>query len=334
MKLRFLLAAAAILAGSSCTSRSPAVRAAPAAAPAPVSAFDRQIHNAQDAGDGDYQLRVLRLRVAAEPDSVSARLDLAKAYQERHYPDVALEICRLAAARFPESGEAQLALVRELRELGQRAEAVTSLQTFLKQHPQRGAEYYSWLGILWDELGELPTGELAHRQAIELAPAADYLHNNLGYNLLRQRKNAEGAAEFREALRLNPVSQFARNNLGMALAGLNQTVDAVANWQSDADPATAHSNLAAVLMEKGNYPEARQELLLALSYNRSHSAALKNMELLSRLDGNPAVLPGSARPSGRGETHWKRWKTAFKKLFVAPLDDARPKPAPDTAATH
>ena len=302
----------AMVGGSSCTSHTPVVRTAPTAAPAPVSAFDRQIRNAQDAGDGDYQLRTLRARVAAEPDNVSARLELAKAYQERNYPDVALEICRLAAARFPESGAVQLALVRELRELNQPADAVAGLQAFLKRVPQNGAEYYSWLGILWDDLGELPTGELAHRQAIALAPSADYLHNNLGYNLLRQRKNAEAAAEFHEALRLNPASQFARNNLGLALAGQNQTAEAVANWQSDADPATAHSNLAAVLMEKGNYADARKELATALSYNGSHPAALKNMELLSRLDGNPATLPAS----GPGGTRWEHWRSAFKKLFV------------------
>ena len=80
-----------------------------------------------------------------------------------------------------------------------------------------------------------------------------------------QKKNEEAAAEFREALRLNPGSAVAQNNLGLALAGQNATTDAVANWQSAADAATAHNNLAAVLMEKGNYPEARKELQLALA---------------------------------------------------------------------
>jgi len=330
MKLQILLAAMAIAGGSSCTPRTPVVRTAPVAAPAPVSAFDREIRNAQDAGDGDYQLRVLRARVAAEPDNVNARLELAKAYQERHFPDVALEICRLAAARFPESGAVQLALVRALRELNQPAEAVAGLQAFLKRVPQNGAEYYSWLGILWDDLGELPTGELAHRQAIALEPSADYLHNNLGYNLLRQQKDAAAAGEFREALRLNPASPFARNNLGLALAGQNQTAEAVTNWLSDADAATAHSNLAAVLMEKGNYAAARQELVIALSYNKSHPAALKNMELLSRLDGKPATLP-AAGPDG---TRWERWRTGFRKLFVGPLDKSQPQPAAEAAAAH
>ena len=171
---------------------------------------------------------------------------------------IALEITRLAVARFPQSGDAQLALVRDLREVNRRSEAIGGLEAFLKAHPESGAEYYSWLGILRDESGLWPLGEPAHRKALELTPGADYLHNNLGYNLLMQDKNDEAAQEFQEALKLNPGSQMARNNLGIALAHSNATAQAVANWQSTSDPATAHNNLAAVWMEKGNYPEARQ----------------------------------------------------------------------------
>ena len=126
--------------------------------------------NAVDAGDGDYQLRVLRDKVAAEPDNIRARLELAKAYRERGFPDVALEIGRLAAARFPESGEAQISLVRALRDLNRRAEATEGLEVFLKAHPQTAADFYSWLGILRDEAGLWPMGEAAHRRAVELSP--------------------------------------------------------------------------------------------------------------------------------------------------------------------
>lgn len=284
--------------------------------------WDRQIKNAKDAGDGDYQLRALRERVAADAENVGVRLELAKAYQERGYPDVALEICRLTVGRFPESGEAELALVRALRAMNRRNEAIESLTAFLGQHPQKSADYDSWLGILRDEGGQWAEGEGWHRKALELAASEDSLHNdalhnNLGYNLLMQKKSDEAAREFREALRLNPGSQVARNNLGLALANQNATSDAVASFQSAADAATAHNNLAAVLMENGNYPAARRELELALRYNSSLPAALKNLDLLSRLDGNPAALP--ARPA---ETGWERWKTSIKKLFVGPLDDS------------
>jgi Flp pilus assembly protein TadD len=282
-----------------------------------VSAFDRQVRNAQDAGDGDYPLTLLRQRAAAEPASVDARLELAKAYRERGYPDVALEISRLAVARFPESGDAELSLVRDLHSMKLRVEAVASLEDFLKAHPQQAPEYYSWLGILLDESGQWTSGEPQHRRALELAPTRDSLHNNLGYNLLMQKKNAEAAAEFREALKLNPNSEIARNNLGSALAAGN-AAQAVASFQSASDPATAHSNLAAILIENGNYAEARRELYIALGYNRTHSAALKNLQLVSRLDGHDATLPAQPAQSG-----WRRFKTAFVRLWVGPLNQPK-----------
>lgn len=320
MKLRLTVVALALLGGACAPHRTSAQ--APPPARVPPSAFEREIRNAHDAGDGDYQLRALREKVAAAPGDVAARIQLAAAYRDRGYPDVALEIGRLAVARFPQSGEAQLALARALRDLNHRPEAIAGLQAFLEVHPQSSPEYYSWLGILHDESGQWATGEPSHRKAIELAPSQDYLHNNLGYNLLMQKKSVEAAGEFREALRLNPASQVAHNNLGMALASQDAKAQAIASWQSAADPATAHNNMAAVLIEKGNYAEARQELQMALSYNRAHPAALKNLELLSRLDGNAAALPAQQSE----KTRWERWKTGFARLFVGPLDDTRTHP--------
>ncbi|HWC95901.1 MAG TPA: tetratricopeptide repeat protein [Candidatus Sulfopaludibacter sp.] len=316
-----LLAAIAIvlLSAAGCAQRTRTARSPAPPAAAPISAFDRQIRNAQDAGDGDYPLRLLRERVAAEPDSVPARLELAKAYQQRGYPDVALEMCRLTAARFPASGEVELALVSALRDLNQRPEAIASLNDFLAAHPQTTPAYSSWIGILNDETGQWTSGEPAHRKALDLAPAQDYLHNNLGYNLLMQKKPDAAAAEFREALRLNPSSEVARNNLGLALADQNSNQQAVASWQLSSDPASAHNNLAAVLIQKGNYPEARKELQIALGYNRAHPAALKNLELVSRLDGSAATMPSASMKTG-----WERWKAGFLRLFVGPLDESKP----------
>jgi Flp pilus assembly protein TadD len=180
---------------------------------------------------------------------------------------------------------------------------------------------------LRDEAGQPAEAEAAHRKALGLDPAADYLHNNLGYNLLMQKKGEEAAAEFREALRLNPASQLARNNLGLALASTD-TQQALASWQAASDPATAHSNLAAVWIEKGNYAEARKELTVALGYNKSHPAALKNLALVSRLDGQPA----GADASQVSDSRWTRWKTGFKRLFVGPLEGSNPAPVKTASA--
>ena len=101
----------------------------------------------------------------------------------------------------------------------------------------------------------------------------------------------------------------------------------MANWQSASDPATAHNNLAAVLMEKGNYANARKELQVALSYNNAYPAALKNLALVSRMDGHPATLV--LKPA---ETRWRRWKIAFRRLFVRPLEDSRTQPVKTASA--
>jgi Flp pilus assembly protein TadD len=219
----------------------------------------------------------------------------------------------------------QVGLVRGLRALGRRQEAIEGLEAFLKAHPQNAPRYPAWLGILRDEGGQWELGETAHRAALALAPADDSLHNNLGYNLLMQKKSEQAAAEFQEALRLNPASQVARNNLGLALANSNRS-QAIVYWQAASDPAGAHNNLAAVWIEKGNYPEARKELNIALGYNRALPAALRNMELVSRLDGNAATLPGRA-----SDTRWERWKAGFKRLFVGPLEPEAGRQAGKTA---
>jgi tetratricopeptide (TPR) repeat protein len=294
--------------------------------------WDRQVRNAVDAGEGDLALRRLRERVAAEPGSIAVRMELAAAYRERGYPEIALEISRLVAARFPESGEAELSLVRDLRATNRRAEAITSLEAYLKAHAGASPDYWSWLGILRDESGLWPAGETAHRKAIELSPNGAFLHNNLGYNLSMQKKYEDAAAEFRAALKIDPSDAMARNNLGTALALSNAAAEALAIWQAAGDSASAHNNLAAVWIEKGNYSEARKELEMALGYNRSHPAALKNLDLVTRLDGQPATMQVTDAPAEEAKRR-SRFAAGLKKLFVGPLDTSK-EGAVNTASSH
>jgi tetratricopeptide (TPR) repeat protein len=288
----------------------PARPAAPSPARSFNPTFERQILNARYAGEGDYQLRALQARLAAEPDNLQLRLELARHYESVGSRELALEHYRLAAGRFPDSREVHLGMAKCLRAMGLEAEAADGLEKFLGRHPEAGPELASWLGILRDESGQWQRGEPWHRAALKLAPDQDRLHNNLGYNLLQQTRFAEAAEEFRRALALRPDSAIARNNLGLALA--SQPEEALRHWQKGSDQATAHNNLAAALIEQGRYAEARKELDAALSYNRNHPAALANLRLISQLDGQPTTL--SARPAPR--SGWKRFLVAFWRGFA------------------
>ena len=256
--------------------------------------------NAVDAGDGDYGARALRARLEANPNDLKLRLELARYYQRSGFPEVAIEHCRLACERAPESVEAHVELAKMLRSDSRTSEAAAGLSEFAATHAE-AVDVWAWLGLLRDESGDWSGGETAHRKAVALAPQRDDLHNNLGYCLLRQGRKEQAAEEFRAALQLNAQSTTARNNLGLALVG-EPTADpkeAVLNWQSVSDAASAHNNMAVALIETGKYADARREIEIALSYNQQHSAALKNLRLVSQLDGKPAEIPAAGRSENK-----------------------------------
>ena len=275
----------------------------------PMSAMKRQIANAVDAGDGDTIARSLRQRMAADPANLKVRLELARHYEETGFPELAAEHYRLAAQAFPDSADAAVGHARMLRQMKLPGEALVTLSKFQAGHSKGAWEVLCWMGILQDEAGELAKAEASYRAALDLNQKSDSLHNNLGYNLLLQNKLTQAEAEFHKALSISPHSQIARNNLGTALA--SQPKEAVLHMQSVTDPATAHSNLAAVLIEQGLYKQARAELRIALGYRNDHPAALTNMKLLSELDSEPFAVPASA-PDSR----WKRFGGGLKRALL------------------
>ena len=286
----------------------------------PVSAVqanhDRQVVNAVDAGDGDFELRQLRAKLDANPGDLPVRLQLAQRYLKLGFPEVAIEHCRLACERAPDSDDAHIALAKTLRDADRAPEATEVLVAFADKHPAAGYKVWAWVGLLHDAAGHFEKGEAAQRKALALEPGRDDLHNNLGYCLLRQGKKKEAIEEFRAALRIDPNSATARNNLA---AALGKSKEAVQNLQSVTDAASAHNNMAVVLIEAGEYAEAREEIEIALSYNRQHSAALNNLVLVSQLDGKPAEVKAPAPVEGR----WVRVKHTWHRLWgnEAPKDD-------------
>lgn len=264
------------------------------------STFDRQIRNAVDAGEGDMRVRAMRDALARNPDDLEARVGLARYYKERGFPDLALEHYRMAATRFPENAEVAVGLARTLDSLHQGVAARAGLQSFVNAHPDASADAWSWLGILQDEAKDYAGAEASHRAALRLRDGSDAFHNNLGYNLLLQVKTTAAAAEFRRALAILPTSTLAKNNLATALAA--DPGMAYDELRVVADPATAHSNMAAILIERGDLEAARQQIQSALRYQKDHPAALSNLHLIADLEGGSVSLDGDLR----SKTAWGR----------------------------
>ena len=287
---------------------------------APPTVFDRQVRNAIDAGDGDFELAHLRERVLAAPANLAFRLELASAYEAKGYPELTIDHYRLAIAQHADAPEPQLRLARALVAVHHQAEAISGYSAFLANHPGAAPLYMSWLGILEDDAGDWKAGEIAHRdalrRAIALGQESDYLHNNLGFCLLTLNQHEEAAAEFRAALRLKPTSEIARHNLATALAtdAHPNAAEAILNFQSVNEPAAAHNNMAALLIEQGRYPQARQEIDQALAFNRTYPAALRNLQILAELEGKPAMLSLNPLPAA-AHSRMGRVKLAVSRYF-------------------
>lgn len=328
MTLRQRVAVVPIILLASCahpTSQNGVTRKSPAAVP---TMMRRQVLNAVDAGEGDPRIRTLRERMAADPENVTTRLELASLYKEAGFPELALEHYRLAADRFPKDERVIGKLAESLSEQGQKKEATDLLARHLASDGSN-AGLYAWLGILRDEQGDHAGAESAHREALRLNPNGAKLHNNLGYNLLLQGKRAEAITSLRQAVTLDARMDAARNNLGLALAQGGSDAErkeALALWAgaNGGDKAAAHTNMGAALMEQGKYDEARQELKLALNENRSYAPAWSNLASLEKMDGKPVTMP--VRSAQRQQAAAPQRAGWAKKVwnFVAGIDEKQP----------
>lgn len=225
----------------------------------------------------DERVQSLRARLKVNPADAAARLELAVVYENYRLYDDALEQYA-ESLRNGGAEPAALGLARCARASGRTNEAVPILEAFLKQSPT--ADSWHELGLLFDELGDVTSGEHAFHEALERNAESDRLHNSLGQNLLLQNKSERAESEFRKALELNPASAIARNNLGILLARRGDLEGALEQFQMTADAATAHNNLAVVLFEKGDYEKSREELVKALAIRQSFGPALTNFKLV------------------------------------------------------
>ena len=248
--------------------------------------FQQQIEGAYNPLTDDMRIRGLQNRSKPQPQDIAIRLELAEAYEAyRFYDDAweqyssALQLIRSAPETTPPAAEkAAVGLGRCARASGRAEQAVPMLEAALKDRPSAG----SWdeLGLLYDSVGNHAAGENAFREAVARDPAANRLHNNLGYNLLLQNKTEAAESEFRKALELDPKSATSHNNLGVVLARRGDLRRALEQFQAAAEPAAAHNNLAVVLFEMGRYEQSRAELVKALTVRPYFAPALANFRLV------------------------------------------------------
>ncbi|RYE80846.1 MAG: tetratricopeptide repeat protein, partial [Hyphomicrobiales bacterium] len=164
------------------------------------------------------------------------------------------------------------------------------------------------------QAGRFAEAAESYRRALDLAPDAPGVHNNLG-NVLRELGDTDGAVQsYEAALRLSPNYVEARTNLGVALVSAERYGEAVAAYRQalglDPNHLPALANIGNALLVIGEHREALAAYDRALAIQPDLSMVQLNVVALQNyLDDTTAErtlsvsrrygasLPtGSARP--------------------------------------
>jgi tetratricopeptide (TPR) repeat protein len=130
----------------------------------------------------DEAVTQLEHALRLQPDSLAARLRLARVFHQQGNTDQAIAQYRLAARTHPQSIDAQYALATTLARAGRLAEAVGSYRRALHLAPDY-AEAHTNLASALVATGQVDQAIASYQRAIDLAPDYPDPHYNLAWTL-------------------------------------------------------------------------------------------------------------------------------------------------------
>src|SRR5206468_8119082 len=104
----------------------------------------------------------------------------------------------------------------ELLHAKRTADATARFEAAARQDPTLPEAHY-YLGVVREQVSDLPAAAAEYRQALALAPSMAEAHDGLGFVLGRQGETDEAIAEFKRAVSLQPTLFDAQYHLGATL---------------------------------------------------------------------------------------------------------------------
>lgn len=197
----------------------------------------------------------------------------------------ALPALQRAAELLPDDAPAQSNLGRELRSLGQFAEAATRFRRALAVKPGF-ADAHNNLGAALQDLGQLDEAAANFRRATEINPDFTVAHNNLGVSLHSIGQPAAAVASFRRVLELDSGLADVHCNLAGALRDIGQLDEAAASYRRaielEPDFVSAYNRLGVTLRDLGQLDAAAASHRRALEIDPGHASAHNNLGVVLR----------------------------------------------------
>jgi Tfp pilus assembly protein PilF len=223
------------------------------------------------------------------PQTETALLERALAYQKAGHAPLAAELCREILAANPERPEALLMLGLILGRTDDPAAGAALIARYLAHHPDDPMATCQ-LGLLRQRAGQHAVALALFERALALAPTLAPALQGLGVSLHALGRLDDAAAALERALALAPRDAIARNNLGDLRRDQGRLDDALAAFDQALalapGLATAHCNRGIVLAEQHRHDDAipafERALALDPGLGRAHFELAEALEACFR----------------------------------------------------
>jgi len=217
---------------------------------------------------------------AGSPLSLSEALQQAHAHWNAGQANQAEILCRRILAAAPGQADASHLLGLIAHSYGKPALALDLLRQACRPSAAP-AVYLGNLAEICRQQGLLAEGEAAARQATQRDPGLVMAWNNLGIILQEAGHFADSIGCLERVVATHPDNPEARNNLGNSYVGMKRLHEAREQYLQAlamrGDYAEAHSNLAFVLGELGEYDAAASAALRAIECSPRLANAYLNL---------------------------------------------------------
>lgn len=263
-------------------------------------------------GDPGQGLRLLREALALRPQSVIARLNVAR---------LALALGQVAEAQavLEEALRSQASPDRRVLEWsaslalneGRPETALRLLEQALMAGPLSGAWSYYNLGLAYQSGGQREKAQDAYRQALALDDGHAPSLNNLGALALARGDREAAEAYLRRATQSDPSEALYHGNLGMLLRASGQVSGAVEHLERAAEIAPAPRwlvELGNTLLAASQWDRAEEVLVRALGQDPENGTALLGLGLSLLGRGEPVrALPYLEKAVQLLPASWRAW---------------------------
>jgi Flp pilus assembly protein TadD len=189
----------------------------------------------------------------------------------------------------PGNAEAHYQLGCWYHERSRHEEAIKEFKKAIYIKPDY-TEAYNGLGVSYDWKGDYAAASDVYRMALKLNPNLAYIYNNLGHSYILQGKNREAIDTLKQALALGYSNNRVHNNLGLAYALSGQLDLAMQEFEQAGNKALAHSLVAKLYYQKGQFEKAKKHYNEALAFDPNSVTSSKGLETSTALAKFDEVL--------------------------------------------